>query len=106
MSKSDDIPIHVDMIQKNSGNEDFNLRITRFRSKIEKTSVVDEFKRLMQLSDGHVRGFIQLASSLTANKSQVLGTPVSPNISNGLNRLPTNLNLIREHSGKTLERDP
>jgi hypothetical protein len=93
------------MIQKNGGNENLNLKITRFRSKIEKTSVVDEFKRLMQISDGHVRGVIQLASSLAANKSQLFGTPVSPNITNGLNRLPTNSNLISA-SGKTLDRDP
>lgn len=96
----------MQLIPLNSGNEDFNQKITRFKAKIEneKTTVVDKFKRLMMQSDSHVRNVVQSTSNLTSNKSQLFVAPVSPNIQNGLNRQPTNLNQLI--SANTLDQDP
>ena len=90
MSKSGDNSMQL--IPLDSGNEDFNQKITLFKAKIEneKTTVIDKFKRLMMQSDSHVRSVVQSASNLTSNKSQLFVPPVSPNIQNGLSRQPTN----------------
>jgi hypothetical protein len=104
LSKSGDNSMQL--IPLDSGNEDFNQKITRFRAKIEneKTTVVDKFKRLMMQSDSHVRSVVQSASNLTSNKSQLFVPPVSPNIQNELSRQPTNLNQLI--GANTLDQDP